>query len=252
MNEEVSEQNEKNPNHVAIVMDGNGRWAQRRGLSRSDGHEEGMKNIRPIVKEAIRNDIKVLSLFAFSTENWKRSLGEVRFIMGLPIRFFSDYMKEIMENNIQVKITGFPDRVPRKTRDAINKAIELTTNNTGLIINIAFNYGGRAEITDAVRRIVQDTEKGKVRAKDIDEAFINQYLMTTQAAQPYEDVDLLIRTSGEERLSNFLLWQIAYSEFYFSDLPWPAFTVEEFKAAIASYKQRNRRFGGVEEEGQVK
>lgn len=248
MIEEVSEHTEKNPNHIAIIMDGNGRWAQQQGLKRSDGHEQGMANIRPIVKEALKEDIKVLTLFAFSTENWKRSMNEVRFIMGLPIRFFNDYMDDIMENNIQIKITGFPNRVPLKTKDAINKAIELTTNNTGLIVNIAFNYGGRAEITDAVRKIVQDTEKGKVKAKDIDEEFINQYLMTTEAAKPYEDVDLLIRTSGEERVSNFLLWQIAYSEFYFSDLPWPAFTAEEFRLAIASYRQRNRRFGGVEKE----
>ncbi len=232
------------PDHVAIIMDGNGRWAQEQGLERSAGHEEGVEAIRRVSLSANKLGVKVLTLYAFSTENWKRPVNEVRFLMKLPGRFFKRFVPELMENNVKVMMTGFEDRVPDFTKREIHQAVEETKNNTGMILNFAFNYGGRAEITEAVREISKDVLDGKVQTSKIDEDLIASHLLTS-ALGDYQDVDYLIRTSGEQRLSNFLLWQNAYSEFYFSSEYWPNYDEELFEKAILEYQSRNRRFGGV-------
>lgn len=232
------------PNHVAIIMDGNGRWAKEQGLDRSAGHEEGVEAIRRVSLSANELGVKVLTLYAFSTENWKRPVKEVHYLMRLPGKFFKQFVPELMENNVKVMMTGFEDRVPDFTKKDIHQAVEQTKNNTGMILNFAFNYGGRAEITEAVREIAKDVSSGKIRENKIDEELISSYLLTAQLGK-YEDVDYLIRTSGEQRLSNFLLWQNAYSEFYFTSEYWPDFNEELFKKAISEYQSRNRRFGGV-------
>lgn len=232
------------PNHVAIIMDGNGRWAEEQGLNRSAGHEEGVEAIRRVSLSANKLGVKVLTLYAFSTENWKRPVKEVHHLMKLPGEFFKRFVPELMENNVRVMMTGFEERVPDFTKKDIRKAVEETKNNTGMILNFAFNYGGRAEITAAVQEIAKDVAAGKVLANKIDEELIASHLLTAQLGK-YEEVDYLIRTSGEQRLSNFLLWQNAYSEFYFTSEYWPNFNEKLFEKAILEYQSRNRRFGGV-------
>ncbi|MDN6196117.1 MAG: isoprenyl transferase [Atopostipes suicloacalis] len=232
------------PNHVAIIMDGNGRWAESQGLERSVGHQEGVEAIRRVSLSANKIGIKVLTLYAFSTENWKRPLKEIQFLMKMPGRFFKKFIPELMENNVKVMMTGFEDRIPDYTKRDIFKAIEKTKNNTGMILNFAFNYGGRAEITEAVRQISKKLLNEEIKAKDIDEDLISKHLQTSKLGE-YQDVDFLIRTSGEQRLSNFLLWQNAYSEFYFSPEYWPEYDHKLFVEAIRKYQSRNRRFGGL-------
>lgn len=234
----------QSPNHVAVIMDGNGRWAKARGLKRSDGHEEGMEAVRRITIRANERGIKVLTLYAFSTENWKRPPQEVKFLMQLPVRFFESFVPELIENNIQVKKMGFSKNVPSITQKAIEKAVEETKENTGMILNFAFNYGGRAEMVESTRVIAEMVKNNELNLKDIDENTLQANLFTNYL-KPYEDVDLLIRSSGEQRLSNFLLWQNAYSEFYFSDLYWPDFTGDILDEALLNYQNRNRRYGGV-------
>lgn len=232
------------PNHVAIIMDGNGRWAEEQGLERSAGHEEGVEAIRRVSLSANKLGVKVLTLYAFSTENWKRPIKEVHHLMKLPGQFFKRFVPELMENNVKVMMTGFEERVPDFTKKEIGKAVEETKNNTGMILNFAFNYGGRAEITEAVREIAKDVSIGKMQVNKIDEELIAMHLLTAPLGD-YQEVDYLIRTSGEQRLSNFLLWQNAYSEFYFTPEFWPDYDEELFKRAILEYQNRNRRFGGV-------
>lgn len=232
------------PKHVAIIMDGNGRWAQERGLSRSAGHEEGVEAIRRVSLTANKLGVKVLTLYAFSTENWKRPMNEIKFLMNLPNRFFKKFIPELQENNVKVMITGFEQRIPDFTKKAIYQAVAETKDNTGMILNFAFNYGGRAEIVHAVQEIASSVVDGKLKPSDIDEDSISSNLLTAPLGE-YQDVDFLIRTSGEQRLSNFLLWQNAYSEFYFSNEYWPDYNGELFERAIIEYQKRNRRFGGV-------
>lgn len=232
------------PKHVAIIMDGNGRWAQRLGKPRTAGHEEGMEAVRRVTIRASERGVKVLTLYAFSTENWKRPPQEVRFLMGLPVRFFDRFVPELQENNIKVNMIGFPEKVPKTTRKAIEKAMDQTKENSGMILNFAFNYGGRAEIVEAAKILALQVEKGKIKSNDINEERLQNELLT-QSITPYQDVDLLIRSSGEQRLSNFLLWQNAYSEFYFSSLLWPDFDGEVFDEALLNYQNRSRRYGGV-------
>lgn len=234
----------QSPNHVAVIMDGNGRWAKARGLKRSDGHEEGMEAVRRITIRASERGIKVLTLYAFSTENWKRPPQEVKFLMQLPVRFFESFVPQLIENNIQVRKMGFSKNVPSITQNAIEKAVEETKENTGMILNFAFNYGGRAEMVESTRTIAEKVKNDELNLKDIDESTLQSNLFTNHL-KPYEDVDLLIRSSGEQRLSNFLLWQNAYSEFYFSDLYWPDFTGDILDEALLNYQNRNRRYGGV-------
>ena len=232
------------PNHVAVIMDGNGRWAQEQGLDRSEGHAEGVEAIRRVTRSANSVGVKVLTLYAFSTENWKRPVKEVQYLMGLPSKFFDRFVPELMDENVKVVVTGFEQKVPDFTKRAIFKAVEKTKFNTGMILNFAFNYGGRAEIVEATKQIAQKVLNGQIEVSQINEDLISAYLLTAQLNE-YQDVDFLIRSSGEERISNFLLWQNAYSEFYFTDVLWPDFNEEIFKKAIAEYQARNRRYGGV-------
>ncbi len=235
-----------NPRHVAVIMDGNGRWAKARGLKRSEGHEAGMQAIKTICRAMKKYDgVKVLTLFAFSTENWKRPQMEVNYLMNMPGRFFDEFMPEIQENNIRINLTGFPNQIPKKTRQVIEQAARDTQDNDGFILNLAFNYGGRQEIVYACQQVAKEVAEGHLQLRDIDEEVFEQYLLNTSATAPYQDIDLLIRTSGEIRLSNFLLWQNAYSEFYFTDKYWPDFDEDELKAAMTAYHHRQRRYGAI-------
>lgn len=229
------------PEHVAIIMDGNGRWAKKRALPRVAGHHEGMRVVRKTTKLANQLGIKTLTLYAFSTENWKRPKPEVEYIMKLPDEFLGTFLPELIEENVQVKMMGYKDQLPVHTLNAIEKAIEETKNNTGLILNFALNYGGRAEIIDAVKQVLNDCNSGIIKGNEIDEKVFSSYLMTANITDP----DLLIRTSGEIRLSNFMLWQLAYSEFWFTDVLWPDFSEEHLLEAVAVFQQRQRRFGGI-------
>ena len=232
------------PKHVAIIMDGNGRWAKERGLKRTEGHREGMEAIRRVAHHAANRGVKVLTLYAFSTENWKRPPQEVHYLMKLPVEFFDRFVPELIENNIRVHMMGIEEKVPSSTLKSIHKAMDETKHCTGMVLNFAFNYGGRLEITEAIKTIAQDVLEGQVVVRDIDEELITQQLFSNDLA-PYSDIDLMIRTSGEQRLSNFMLWQNAYSEFYFAEKNWPDFNSELFDQALSSYQQRHRRYGGL-------
>lgn len=229
------------PSHVAIIMDGNGRWAKKRSLPRIAGHHEGMKVVRKITKFANELNIGTLTLYAFSTENWKRPKMEVDYIMKLPDEFLGTFLPELVEENVRVAMIGNRDGLPTHTLSAVDKAIKETESNTGLILNFALNYGSRSEIITAIKQIVEDSENGLMEDKELTEEVFAQYLMTNGM----EDPDLLIRTSGELRLSNFMLWQLAYSEFWFTDVFWPDFNELHFLEAIEVYQKRQRRFGGV-------
>jgi undecaprenyl diphosphate synthase len=232
------------PSHIAIIMDGNGRWAKKRAMPRIAGHHEGMKTVRKIARVADDLGVKVLTLYAFSTENWKRPKSEVEFLMSLPEKFLNDFLPEIMERNIRVQMIGEKEGLPEHTKNALNKALEKTKNNTGLILNFAMNYGSRAEIVNAIKKMMIDVQEGTLNFDSITEETMNQYLMTSHLPEP----DLLIRTSGEVRLSNFMLWQLAYTEFWFTDTLWPDFNEETFLEAIQAYQKRNRRYGGLKGE----
>lgn len=232
------------PKHVAIIMDGNGRWAKERGSKRTEGHREGMEAIRRVAHHAANRGVKVLTLYAFSTENWKRPPQEVHYLMKLPVEFFDRFVPELIENNIRVHMMGIEEKVPSSTLKSIHKAMDETKHCTGMVLNFAFNYGGRLEITEAIKTIAQDVLEGQVAVRDIDEELIAQQLFSNDLA-PYSDIDLMIRTSGEQRLSNFMLWQNAYSEFYFAEKNWPDFNGELFDQALSSYQQRHRRYGGL-------
>jgi undecaprenyl diphosphate synthase len=235
---------QKTCRHLAIIMDGNGRWAKAQGKPRVAGHQEGMENVRRIALAASAMGVKVLTLYAFSTENWARPKQEVAFLMNLPVRFFNHYMPMLMENQIKVNIMGFMDRLPQKTLAVVEKAQEQTKNNTGMVLNFAFNYGSRAEITAACRKLAARCAAGELEPAAITEDMISQELMTGKFGD-LANPDLLIRTSGEQRLSNFLLWQLAYSEFYFTDKYWPDFDKADLAAAISAFEKRDRRFGKI-------
>lgn len=229
------------PEHVAIIMDGNGRWAKKRALPRIAGHHEGMKVVRKTTKLANELGIKTLTLYAFSTENWKRPKNEVEYIMSLPDEFLGTFLPDLIEENVQVKMMGYKNQLPVHTLRAIEKAIEDTKNNDGLVLNFALNYGSRAEILDAVKNVLTDSKSGKLEETELDEKVFSSYLMTSD----FTDPDLLIRTSGEIRLSNFMLWQLAYSEFWFTEVLWPDFSEEHLLEAIETFQKRQRRFGGI-------
>lgn len=233
-------------NHLAIIMDGNGRWAKKRHQPRVFGHREGMDNVERITLAADKLGIKVLTLYAFSTENWARPKEEVAYLMNLPVRFFDKYMPTLMENNVKVNIMGYLDELPPKTYDIVQRSMAETANNTGLVLNFAFNYGSRREITSAMKELGGLIEAGALSSEDITEDLISKHLMTARFG-PYSDPDLLIRTSGEQRISNFLLWQIAYSELAFSLKAWPDFNEDDLKMFVENYQTRNRRFGKVDE-----
>lgn len=229
------------PRHVAIIMDGNGRWAARRRLPRTAGHYAGMTALRRIVRCASELGIAVLTVYAFSTENWTRPKEEVDFLMKLPQEFLEVDLPELKRNNVRVKLSGNPGGLPSHTREAVETAVAETANNTGMVLNFALNYGGRDEIVRAVRKIAAAVAEGTVKPEEIDEEFFNKFLYTADLPDP----DLLIRCSGEIRLSNFLLWQLAYAELWFTDVYWPDFNKQHFMAAIEAYRKRDRRFGGV-------
>ena len=233
-------------NHLAIIMDGNGRWATQQGKPRVAGHYEGMNNVERITLAADELGIKVLSLYAFSTENWARPKEEVAYLMNLPVRFFDKFMPTLMEHNVKVNIMGFLNKLPRKTYDVVQRAMAETADNTGLILNFAFNYGSRSEITSAVKEIGTLIETGAINSDQIDEEMISQRLMTASFGE-FSDPDLLIRTSGEQRISNFMLWQLAYSELAFSQKNWPDFTKEDLEKIVIDFQNRHRRFGKLDE-----
>lgn len=235
---------EEVPNHIAIIMDGNGRWAKNRSLPRVAGHHEGMKTVRKITKLANHLGVGVLTLYAFSTENWKRPKPEVDFLMRLPEEFLSTFLPELIEENVRVEMMGYHHNLPAHTLQAIRKAKEATKDNTGLVLNFALNYGSRAEIVDAVKSIAAQVSAGTLALEDIGEDHISQGLMTCDLPEP----DLLIRTSGEVRLSNFMLWQLAYTEFWFTEILWPDFEEDALLDAIENFQKRNRRFGGLKGE----
>ncbi len=229
------------PKHIAIIMDGNGRWAKQKGLPRIIGHREGMKVINKIVRKANELGVEVLTLYAFSTENWKRPKAEIDYLMKLPEQFLGIELPNLQEGNVKVRIMGSLDDLPEHTRRAVIDAAEATKNNNGLILNFALNYGSRFEMIEAMKSIAKQVEEGKLSPAQIDEQLFQNHLMTESLSDP----DLLIRTSGEIRLSNFMLWQLAYSEFWFTDVLWPDFNEHHFIEAIAAYQKRARRYGGV-------
>ena len=233
------------PDHIGVIMDGNGRWAKKRMQPRVFGHKAGMDALRKVAIAASDMGVKALTVYAFSTENWTRPDQEVKFIMNLPVEFYDKFVPELHQKNMKIQMIGETDRLPKQTFDALKKAEELTKLNTGLILNFALNYGGRAEITQAVKFIAQDVLDAKINPGDITEELIGEYLFTGHLPKVLRDPDLIIRTSGELRLSNFLPWQAAYSELYFTDVLWPDFDEEALKEAIIEYNRRNRRFGGV-------
>ncbi len=229
------------PRHIAIIMDGNGRWAQRRGLPRSAGHQAGVKTVKRIVQAAGEIKLGILTLFTFSTENWERPKAEVTAIMKLLYDATRKEMKELEEKNVKLITTGRIDQLSFQRRNILKKAIARTKHNTGLILNLALNYSGRMEIMDAVKKLAQDVKHNKINPDEIDEDLFHAYLYTNGLPDP----DLLIRTSGEMRLSNFLLWQSAYTELYVTEVLWPDFTERDFYLAIWDYQNRERRFGKV-------
>lgn len=228
----------KVPQTVAIIMDGNGRWAKAKGLPRTAGHKQGAEQIRVIALAANHMGIKKLILYAFSTENWKRPEDEIGYLCKLPGIFFSRYIKELMENNIRVTFAGELERFPESTQKVIRKAVDQTKENTGLNLDIAINYGSRRELLLGMQAYAQEVAEGK-RENNLTEAEVAQYLMVP------EDIDLLIRTSGEERISNFLLWQIAYAELIFTPVAWPDFDETALQDCIDQFNHRDRRYGGL-------
>lgn len=232
------------PAHIAIIMDGNGRWAQKRHLPRIAGHKEGMQTVKKVTIAASKLGVKALSLYAFSTENWKRPDDEVNYLMQLPIRFFNTFVPDLIKHNVRVSVMGDIDQLPSGTQKAVYDAIDQTKECNGMVLNFALNYGGRDEIVSATQKIAQMAMDGQIKIDQIDESVLSDQMMTSQLGD-YEDPDLMIRTSGEERISNFMLWQLAYSEFVFVDTHWPDFNEETLKQTIIEYQGRHRRFGGL-------
>ena len=232
------------PQHVAIILDGNGRWAKAKGMPRNYGHAQGSKNVEKICEEAWRMGIKYLTVYAFSTENWNRPKEEVNALMKLLRNYMKTCLKTAAKNDMKVRVIGDITKVDEDIQKRILELEEATKNNGGLNFQIAINYGSRDEITRAVRTLAEDVKEGKLMPEEVNEACIERYLDTHDIPDP----DLLIRTSGEQRLSNYLLWQLAYTEFYFTDVPWPDFSKQELEKAIEQYNRRDRRYGGVKEE----
>lgn len=232
------------PQHVAIILDGNGRWAKSRGMPRNYGHVKGAQNLEVICEDAWKIGIKYLTVYLFSTENWKRSKDEVDALMRLFRRYTKTCVKTARDNNMKVRVLGDPSALAADLQESLRELVESSKENTGLNFQIAINYGSRDEIVRAVRQVSADCAAGKISPADITEDIFAGYLDTAGIPDP----DLLIRTSGELRLSNYLMWQLAYTEFYFTEVPWPAFTKEDLMKAIEKYNSRERRYGGVKTE----
>lgn len=230
----------KVPKHVAIIMDGNGRWAKKRGISRLEGHKKGADAVREIVETSCEIGVSWLTMYAFSEENWKRPKREINALMSLLKRFLKSELDLMLKNGIRLQSIGRIEKLPKSTRDILLQTIEQTSANRNMVLTLALSYGGRQEITDAVRRIVANCEKGTISEGDITDHVISRFLYNEAMPDP----DLLIRTSGEYRVSNFLLWQIAYTEFYITSTLWPDFGKSEYLKAILDFQKRERRFGG--------
>jgi undecaprenyl diphosphate synthase len=229
------------PKNIAIIMDGNGRWAQQRNKHRTSGHKEGVKTLKKIVKAAVNLNVESLTVYAFSTENWKRPKAEVDFLLTLMRQTMRNEVEELIEKGVKVKFIGRKDVLSKKLTDEIEYIEQSSTNNKKLTLNIAFNYGGRAEITDAAKKLAEAYKENKLTLDQFDENNFSDYLYNKEL----KEVELLIRTGGDMRLSNFLLWQSAYAELYFTDKFWPDFEEEDLINAIEEFKQRERRFGGL-------
>lgn len=229
------------PRHVAIIMDGNGRWAKERGLPRTEGHRQGIKRVREILRTASEAGVKYLTLFAFSSENWKRPKTEIQMLMRSLDNFLNQNLKELIDNNIRLNVLGRKEPIPDYLWKNLNKVQDQTRKNNGLVVNLAFNYGARQEIVDAVNKVVKDSLDKKIDLEDINVDNFGSFLYTAGIPDP----DLLIRTSGEMRLSNFLLWQLSYAELYFVRICWPEFKKDNFLEALQEYGRRTRRFGGI-------
>ncbi len=229
------------PKHIAIIMDGNGRWAKERNLPRTMGHRAGVETIREIVKECNRLNIRYLTLYAFSTENWKRPQNEVNTLMELLVQYLRNEFDELNRNDVVINQIGDISKLPKVCQKELLSAYERTKNNKGVVMNLALNYGGRDEILHAVKNIVKAAKEDLISIEKIDESLFENYLFTSGMPDP----DLIIRPSGEKRISNFLLWQCAYSEFWYSNIYWPDFKVKDLHRAIYDYQHRDRRFGGV-------
>jgi undecaprenyl diphosphate synthase len=229
------------PRHIAIIMDGNGRWAEKRRHNRAFGHAKGVERAREITRECARLGVEALTLYTFSTENWQRPAGEVNFLMKLLLRYLKFETQELIENNLRCRAVGFIEMLPANIQQELRRLEAATEKNTGMFLNIALSYGSRQEITAAAKALAKEVAEGKLRAEEIDESKIAEKLFTRESPDP----DLLIRTGGDQRISNFLLWQSAYAELYFTDTCWPDFTVEDLTAALSIYSGRERRFGKV-------
>jgi len=235
----ISEAMPRIPQHVAIIMDGNGRWAEQRGISRSDGHKQGLESLRAAVRGANDLGIQWLTLYAFSLENWSRPKSEVESLMGLLEHYLETEIDEVMEKGIELRCIGRTDRLPPRIRDGVAAAVERTRGNREMHLIFALSYGGRAEIVDAARKLLRDAELGNVDPERLDEKMFAAYLYDPEVPDP----DLLIRTGAESRVSNFLLWQIAYSEIYTTEIMWPDFREDDLARAVQEYQRRERRFG---------
>src|SRR5690625_1524660 len=226
------------PKHVAIIMDGNGRWGKERGLTRSEGHYAGVQAMEDVIAACMDFKIKILTLYAFSSVNWSRPKDEVNYLMYLPIKFFKKKLPQFMENNIRIMVSGNLDTIPARTREAVTKAIDATKNNDGMIVNFAFNYGGRDDILQAIRQVIRDVETNKMDIDRIDEELFQHYLYTKELPDP----DMIIRTGGEKRISNFLLWQSSTAELYFTDVYFPDFNKDLLAEALQELQRRNMKY----------
>ena len=229
------------PKHIGIIMDGNGRWAKNRFLPRIAGHKEGMNRVVDIVEECCKIGVRTLTLYAFSTENWKRPEEEVSGLMNILVVYINSQLKRILENNIIFRVIGDYSKLPSSIVKLLDNSIDKSKDNNGMVLNIALNYGGRAEIISSIKNLYKDIEKGKLSLDELNEESFKKYLYTKENS----DVDLMIRTGNEKRISNFLIYQLAYSEFYFTEVLWPEFYADDLYDAIYDFQNRNRRFGGI-------
>jgi undecaprenyl diphosphate synthase len=241
---EITLDAENLPAHIAIIMDGNGRWAKKHFLTRKAGHKAGAQALRKLSEEMNDRGFRYLTIYAFSTENWKRSAAEVTGIFRLLVTYVNSELKELVEKNVKVKVLGDYTTIPKEAQKSLEKTLKSTEDNTGLQFNIALNYGGRDEVRRAVQAIAREIKEGAVEPEQITEDMIGANLFTGSHYTDTPDPELVIRTSGEKRLSNYLIWQCAYSEFVFSDVLWPDYTPGEYEKSIEEYQSRDRRFGG--------